>query len=93
METGSVHLVCDPVSGQCPCHPGVVTRTCSRCNDSYFGFDTGRGCTACRCNTDGSVHMQCDDVTGQCPCKNSTDGEKCDRCKENYFNFTSLGCA
>lgn len=89
---GSSDLVCDPVSGQCPCRPGVVTRTCSRCNATYYDFQSGQGCVECKCNASGSSDLQCDDVSGVCPCKNSTTGSKCDMCRKNFFNFTSEGC-
>lgn len=91
-ELGSRNLVCDVVTGQCPCKPGVVNRTCSGCRPSFFGYQTGFGCRNCSCNWDGSAIVFCDE-NGVCPCKNTTTGAKCDKCKPLHFNFTSHGCA
>ena len=88
---GSTSLVCDMVTGVCPCKPGVVNRTCDQCQESFYGFQTGIGCRNCSCNWDGSAYRYCDQ-NGVCPCKNTTTGSKCDRCKPLHFNFTSNGC-
>ena len=37
--TGSVNnTVCDHITGQCSCYPGVDTRTCASCIPNYYGF-------------------------------------------------------
>ncbi|XP_019643140.1 PREDICTED: laminin subunit gamma-1-like [Branchiostoma belcheri] len=101
-DLGSVHLVCDLETGQCPCHPGVANVSmpsarnltadlqCRSCQLNYFGFESGGGCDPCLCNETGSVSPQCDE-TGQCPCQDTVGGQKCDVCLPGFFNFSSQG--
>ncbi|XP_066294639.1 laminin subunit gamma-1-like [Branchiostoma lanceolatum] len=103
-DLGSVHLVCDLETGQCPCHPGVSGASmlsarnltadlqCRSCQLDYFGFESGEGCHPCLCNETGSVSLQCDE-TGQCPCTDTIGGDKCDVCLPGFFNFSSQGCS
>ena len=35
---GSNHSVCEHVSGQCVCKPGVSVRDCSKCSHAYYGY-------------------------------------------------------
>ncbi|XP_059149479.1 laminin subunit alpha-1-like [Physella acuta] len=43
---GSTGLVCDPVSGQCPCIGGISGRKCDACTDPTFGVQNGK-CVSC----------------------------------------------
>ncbi|XP_062516001.1 laminin subunit beta-2-like [Corticium candelabrum] len=83
---GSSQL-CEKLGGQCNCASNIVTRTCSACDYTYFGFDSA-GCEACMCNVIGSNSPQCNE-TGYCDCKGNAGGQRCDICKSTFFNFTS----
>nr|VZH99079.1 unnamed protein product [Spirometra erinaceieuropaei] len=84
--TGSVSAVCNKRTGQCPCKPGVVGRTCNQCEPFHYHFSAS-GCTACDCNPQGSVSRQCDLSTSQCPCREGIEGRQCDRCRDGYWDF------
>ncbi|KAM7532855.1 hypothetical protein Aperf_G00000128727 [Anoplocephala perfoliata] len=84
--TGSVTPICDKITGQCPCRPGVVGRKCDQCDLYHYRFSSS-GCTACDCNPEGSVGLQCDPLTSQCPCRPGIEGRKCDSCGKGYWNF------
>ena len=100
---GSVNLVCDYRTGQCPCHSNVATagqlntknlendNQCQACRKEHFGFFTGQGCQPCNCDRTGSNSSECDD-NGQCSCKPTIGGEKCSLCLPGYYMFGSNGC-
>lgn len=45
---GSVNQVCDKLTGQCTCQDVSVTgRTCERCKEHHFGFDSVTGRWVC----------------------------------------------
>ena len=37
--------LCNAMSGQCNCKPGVMLLDCSQCQVDYYNFDSGQGCT------------------------------------------------
>lgn len=41
-EVGATRPTCEPYGGQCPCHPHVIGRDCSRCATGYWGFPNCR---------------------------------------------------
>ncbi|VUZ45681.1 unnamed protein product [Hymenolepis diminuta] len=84
--TGSVTPICDKLTGQCPCRPGVVGRKCNQCDVYHYHFSSS-GCTACNCHPEGSTGLQCDSLTSQCPCRPGIEGRKCDICGSGYWNF------
>ncbi|VDD82162.1 unnamed protein product [Mesocestoides corti] len=84
--TGSVTPICDKRTGQCPCRPGVVGRTCDQCEAYHYHFSAS-GCTACNCHPEGSVSLQCDPISSQCPCRPGIEGRKCDICGSGHWNF------
>nr|KAF6420662.1 hypothetical protein HJG59_009389 [Molossus molossus] len=71
--------VCHPVTGQCPCRAGFGGRTCSRCQDGYWG-DPEQECRACFCNPEGSISPSCDPYTGACLCREGISGLRCQAC-------------
>ncbi|XP_040553357.1 usherin isoform X5 [Gallus gallus] len=95
---GSVNQVCDKLTGQCICQDVSVTgRTCERCKEHHFGFDsvTGR-CQHCNCHPAGAISGTCHLVTGQCVCKQFVTGLKCDNCVPNASNLdvhNLFGCS
>lgn len=54
--------ICDAVTGQCPCHRGVVGIRCDRCEEGYFNLGGQSGCQPCNCHTGHSVSNLCDKV-------------------------------
>lgn len=84
--------ICDHMTGQCTCHPGVEGSLCDRCQADHWGFDSGDpGCSDCQCS-EASYDTQCDLKTGQCSCKVGVTGQKCDRCAAGYWNLGPDGC-
>lgn len=82
---------CDRTNGTCQCHPHVIGAKCDRCEIDHYGFDSGRGCTACECGI-ASNSTQCDDHSGECRCKPGVTGRQCDQCLPGYWNYSSEGC-
>lgn len=76
---GSFGIDCNELTGQCECKPGRGGRTCSECEDLYYGDPTEQ-CYPCDCDPQGSAQEQCDRRTGQCVCRIGISGFKCDRC-------------
>lgn len=93
-SVGSTSSQCAP-DGQCPCKPGVGTRTCSRCAPNFYDMSP-QGCRPCGCNAAGIAHdIPCDPSLGACPCKDNVVGQKCDRCKTGHFDLqlgNEFGC-
>uniref|UniRef100_F6UX68 Usherin n=1 Tax=Ornithorhynchus anatinus TaxID=9258 RepID=F6UX68_ORNAN len=88
----SAGMVCDQMSGQCPCLPTRQGRRCNQCKSGfYISSHTTTGCLPCSCHPTGSVHGVCNSQTSQCICKDaSVSGWRCDQCKDHYFGFDSL---
>ena len=87
---GSLSSICDPVTGDCECKPGVGGIRCDECMDGYFGF-SDEGCQPCTCDPTGSSSTICDKETGNCTCRPNIGGINCDSCSSGFYNF-SAGC-
>ncbi|KAI1305823.1 Laminin subunit beta-1 [Halotydeus destructor] len=86
-------VVCDRVSGQCPCLPNVVGRQCDECRDNHFNFSSGTGCEACGCDFPrGAYSEKCNLYDGQCHCKPERGDRKCDQCKPNHWGDPKAQC-
>ncbi|XP_036374359.1 laminin subunit beta-4 [Megalops cyprinoides] len=84
--------LCDQVTGQCTCRPGVIGALCDECDDGFWNLGGVAGCQPCDCDPANSLSNQCDKVTGQCPCRTEYGGRQCDECGENYFGNPDLQC-
>uniref|UniRef100_A0A0P4VVW3 Laminin subunit alpha n=1 Tax=Scylla olivacea TaxID=85551 RepID=A0A0P4VVW3_SCYOL len=73
--------VCDILTGQCICKPGVTSRRCSQCRDGTYDLREENlfGCSDCSCNVGGAVDNVCDKLTGQCRCRPRVTGQHCDK--------------
>ncbi|KAK2821103.1 hypothetical protein Q7C36_020446 [Tachysurus vachellii] len=87
---GSLHSVCDAVTGQCVCRPNVVGRSCDRCAEGFWNLSSG--CRACACDRTNAVGSSCDQLTGQCVCRSGFGGRTCSSCPENTFGDPLTGC-
>uniref|UniRef100_A0A0K0EAE9 Laminin subunit beta-1 n=1 Tax=Strongyloides stercoralis TaxID=6248 RepID=A0A0K0EAE9_STRER len=81
---GKPHLECNPVNGQCSCKQGRGGRTCSECEDYYWGDPVNGECVRCECNPYGSASMQCNRDDGTCVCKPGSGGPQCNECARGY---------
>ncbi|MFH4984454.1 hypothetical protein AB6A40_011163 [Gnathostoma spinigerum] len=67
-SNGEPLLQCNTLDGQCACKPGRGGRTCSDCEDYYWGDPMRGECERCRCDPVGSSSQQCDRNNGTCFC-------------------------
>ncbi|XP_063870508.1 agrin-like isoform X4 [Scylla paramamosain] len=85
-KLGAHDAVCDPVTNQCRCKPGVGGTKCDRCEPGFWGLPMiqhgNTGCLPCGCSLFGSVRDDCEQMTGQCVCKPGIRGKKCNICPE-----------
>ncbi|KAG0728646.1 Agrin [Chionoecetes opilio] len=85
-KLGAHDSVCDPVTNQCRCKPGVGGTKCDRCEPGFWGLPMiqhgNTGCLPCGCSLFGSVRDDCEQMTGQCVCKPGIRGKKCNICPE-----------
>ncbi|XP_059173933.1 laminin subunit beta-1-like [Physella acuta] len=84
--------MCDRMSGDCDCLPGVLAPDCSYCPADHYQFSLATGCLACSCSQNGSVDPFCDSK-GSCTCLPNVQGTKCDACISEYYGlYTKTGC-
>ncbi|XP_046730465.1 laminin subunit beta-3 isoform X1 [Silurus meridionalis] len=87
---GSLHSVCDALSGQCVCKPNVVGRSCDRCAEGFWNLSSG--CLSCDCDLNNAIGNTCDQLTGQCVCRPGFGGRTCSSCPENMYGDSLTGC-
>ncbi|CAK5107481.1 unnamed protein product [Meloidogyne enterolobii] len=93
LGTNSSAGSCDRVTGQCPCFPNVVGLQCDQCAPLHYDLASGRGCSACNCDTNGVIvdpntqepFLKCNDIDGQCHCKPGRGGRTCSDCQDLYW--------
>ncbi|XP_066971041.1 LOW QUALITY PROTEIN: agrin-like [Macrobrachium rosenbergii] len=85
-KLGAHDEICDPMTNQCRCKPGVGGTKCDRCEPGFWGLPRiqlgSTGCLPCGCSLFGSVRDDCEQMTGQCVCKPGITGKKCNICPE-----------
>ncbi|KFD63486.1 hypothetical protein M514_06434 [Trichuris suis] len=76
-------MQCNEFDGHCPCKQGRGGRTCSECENYYWG-DPREECLPCQCNPLGSATLQCHRANGSCICVDGSGGSNCDQCARGY---------
>ncbi|XP_060925892.1 laminin subunit beta-3 [Limanda limanda] len=89
---GSTSDVCDPLTGQCPCHPHFHGLTCEVCSKGYWKPALSGRCRPCACDPTRSYSDTCDQLTGQCQCRPRFGGRTCTECPENTYGDPLVGC-
>uniref|UniRef100_A0A8C6X579 Usherin n=1 Tax=Naja naja TaxID=35670 RepID=A0A8C6X579_NAJNA len=89
-KSGSVNgsLVCDKLTGQCPCKSGVTALQCNRCRPYMYNLTTQNilGCMPCDCDPLGTLPgTSCDQTSGQCICQPHHQGRRCEKCKPGFY--------
>ncbi|PAV69963.1 hypothetical protein WR25_10914 [Diploscapter pachys] len=83
--SGEPNLQCNLYDGRCHCKQGRGGRTCSECEDYFWGDPTKPdGCQRCECNPTGSATMQCHRNNGTCVCLPGSGGALCNECARGY---------
>ncbi|ESO94175.1 hypothetical protein LOTGIDRAFT_118598, partial [Lottia gigantea] len=91
--------MCNTTNGQCECYRGrgLTGRTCSECENGFYGFDEKQGeCSKCLCLEAGSVNQTCQSISGQCYCKEFVTGRQCDICVQGSSKLemsNPFGCS
>lgn len=83
-NSGEPYLRCNDIDGQCHCKPGRGGRTCSDCQDFYWGDPVHGECQRCECDPYGSITLQCHRQNGTCICKSGSGGANCNECARGY---------
>ena len=88
---GSASSICNEVTGECSCKPGVTGLLCTVCQSERWDFHSCNGCQSCKCSG-ATLNNDCNPMTGQCDCKPGVTGLKCDTCDDGFFGYTDQGC-
>uniref|UniRef100_A0A7E4V2G9 Laminin subunit beta-1 n=1 Tax=Panagrellus redivivus TaxID=6233 RepID=A0A7E4V2G9_PANRE len=83
-EDGQPLLECNTIDGRCHCKEGRGGRTCSECQDLYWGDPVNGDCKPCECNDWGSLKRQCHRENGTCECRPGSGGPLCNECARGY---------
>ncbi|KAK6747437.1 hypothetical protein RB195_000562 [Necator americanus] len=84
-QDGTPELQCNQFDGRCRCKIGRGGRTCSECEDYFWGDPTSpEGCKRCECNPTGSANQQCHRNNGTCICLPGSGGDLCNECARGY---------
>ncbi|KJH49213.1 laminin EGF-like protein [Dictyocaulus viviparus] len=84
-QDGSPELQCNQFDGKCHCKIGRGGRTCTECEDYFWGDPTtNEGCKRCECNPVGSANQQCHRNNGTCICLPGSGGDLCNECARGY---------
>uniref|UniRef100_A0A8C4QLX0 Laminin EGF-like domain-containing protein n=1 Tax=Eptatretus burgeri TaxID=7764 RepID=A0A8C4QLX0_EPTBU len=83
---------CDPLSGQCPCLPGVQGQRCELCQADHWGLESGGGCSPCHCDPVHSLSSQCNEADGQCHCQPGFGGRTCNACEDDHWGDPRVKC-
>ncbi|XP_043977386.1 laminin subunit beta-3 [Gambusia affinis] len=89
---GSLSILCDPVTGQCPCRPFFHGLTCDACSKGYWKPPQSEVCEPCGCDPTWSTSDTCDQRTGQCPCRRDFGGRTCSQCADGSYGTPLSGC-
>ncbi|VDK43423.1 unnamed protein product [Anisakis simplex] len=81
---GKPELQCNQFDGRCPCKRGRGGRTCSDCEDYYWGDPMAGECKRCECDPIGSASQQCHRNNGTCICLPGSGGALCNECARGY---------
>ncbi|XP_003474286.2 usherin isoform X2 [Cavia porcellus] len=90
-KSGTVNgsLLCDKVTGQCPCRSGVTGLLCDQCEPHRYNLTTEghfQSCAMCECDSLGTLPgTTCDRISGQCVCLPRRQGRRCDRCQAGFY--------
>eukprot|EP01147_Barroeca_monosierra_P000678 gene678-3978_t len=94
-DHGSQSDECDVYTGQCPCKPGAVGRTCNGCDVGFYSTGLPGDCLSC--------HSACDDTGCIAPgpmlgfacrsCRHAVlEGECVEDCPSNYWKTADAVC-
>ncbi|XP_054879283.1 laminin subunit beta-3-like isoform X2 [Poeciliopsis prolifica] len=89
---GSLSVLCDPVTGQCPCRPHFHGPTCDVCSKGYWKPPQSEVCEPCGCDPTWSTSDTCDQRTGQCQCRRDFGGRTCSQCADGSYGTPLSGC-
>ena len=84
---GNPRLECNHIDGQCHCKAGRGGRTCSECQDLYWGNPLNGDCKRCECDLVGAATAQCHRDNGTCVCRPGSGGPLCNQCARGYTGY------